>query len=85
MYDIPYVEHSANSATVVANNPRPLWMAVVALRHEYGWLIDYEDPIYRVGDTQEVRNAERGLRTGVSGKEIADAGGWALQLDLCGG
>jgi hypothetical protein len=51
------IEHSADSTTVVVDDPRPLWIAVEALRNEYGWLIDYEDPIYGVGDTQEVQNA----------------------------
>lgn len=32
--------------TVIANNPRPLWQAIVAVREEYGWLVDYEDPMW---------------------------------------
>ena len=40
------VEHKAGSATVAANDPRPLAQAVSAMREEYGWLVDYEDPPY---------------------------------------
>ena len=40
------VRHVANSATVYANEPRPLAQAVRGLSGEYGWAIDYEDPPY---------------------------------------
>ena len=40
------VEHHAGSATVVANDPRPLFQAITAVREEYGWVVDYEEPPY---------------------------------------
>jgi hypothetical protein len=38
------VEHHGSNATVRANDPRPLLQAIKAIREEYGWIIDYEDP-----------------------------------------
>src|SRR5713226_1423210 len=38
------VEHRGTFATVTASDPRPLLQAVTALREEYGWVIDFEDP-----------------------------------------
>jgi hypothetical protein len=40
------VRHGANSATVVANSPRPLEQAVQGVSEEYGWAVDFEDPPY---------------------------------------
>jgi hypothetical protein len=40
------IQHGPNSATVVANSPRPLEQAVQAVSEEYGWTIDFEDPPY---------------------------------------
>jgi hypothetical protein len=40
------VEHHGVNATVSTNHPRPLWQAVKAIRDEYGWIIDFEDPPY---------------------------------------
>jgi hypothetical protein len=42
--------HSGQHAVVNANDARPLAQAVVALRQEYGWKIDYEDPIYAASE-----------------------------------
>jgi len=41
------VHHAYGAATVTANNARPMLVAVDALRQEYGWLLDYEDPPYQ--------------------------------------
>jgi len=40
------IQHGTNSATVVANSPRPLEQAVKAVGEEYGWTINFEDPPY---------------------------------------
>ena len=40
------IRHGANSATVVANSPRPLEQAVQGVSEEYGWTVDFEDPPY---------------------------------------
>jgi hypothetical protein len=37
------VEHGYLSATVTANNARPLALAIGAVRAEYGWVVDYEE------------------------------------------
>ena len=41
------VHHNKSSATVAAYSPRPLEQAITAVREEYGWLVNYEDPPYR--------------------------------------
>lgn len=38
------VRHLDGSAVVVANDHHPLRQAIEALREEYGWVVDYEDP-----------------------------------------
>lgn len=40
------VRHSSGTASVTSTDPRPLWDALNAMGREYGWVIDYEDPIY---------------------------------------
>jgi hypothetical protein len=40
------VQHGPNSATVIANSPRPLEQAIQGLSEEYGWTVDFEDPPY---------------------------------------
>jgi hypothetical protein len=40
------VRHLANSATITANDARPLAQALTALSEEYAWVVDFEDPPY---------------------------------------
>jgi len=40
------VQHSGLTATVFANDPRPLLQATRAIAAEYGWVVDFEDPLY---------------------------------------
>jgi hypothetical protein len=40
------VRHLADSATVTANDARPLAQAVTALSEEFAWVVDFEDPPY---------------------------------------
>jgi hypothetical protein len=40
------VEHHGQSATVLANDPRPLLQAARTVAEEYGWVVDFEDPLY---------------------------------------
>jgi hypothetical protein len=40
------VHHRADSATLSANDARPLAQALTALSEEYAWTIDFEDPPY---------------------------------------
>jgi hypothetical protein len=34
------------TVTVTANSTRPLWQALDSVRRQYGWTVDYEDPLY---------------------------------------
>ena len=70
------VRHLTDSATVSANDPRPLAQAIRALSEEYAWLVDFEDlPYYSkydlVDDTapewRSAHPAERGA-TVVAGR-----------------
>jgi hypothetical protein len=45
--DRAQVLHRQSSATVVANDARPLDQAITAIREEYGWAVSFEDPPYR--------------------------------------
>lgn len=40
------VRHLRNSATITANDARPLAQALTALSEEYAWVVDFEDPPY---------------------------------------
>jgi hypothetical protein len=44
------VTHAAGIAKAASNEPRPLRQAVESLADEYGWSVDYEDPIYSNAD-----------------------------------
>lgn len=39
--------HCGATATLTANDPRPLLQAVEGISEEYGWIVDFEDPLYR--------------------------------------
>ena len=41
------VKHHDGAATVKADHARPLNQAVAAVREEYGWTVNYEDPPYQ--------------------------------------
>ena len=38
------IQHHGTSATVLANDPRPLYQAITTVREEYGWIVHFEDP-----------------------------------------
>ena len=40
------VQHHGESTTLTANFPRPLMQAVEGLGEDYGWIVDFEDPLY---------------------------------------
>ena len=50
------IEHGSGTATVSADDGRPLWMALNALKKEYGWSISYEEPIYSETETAPAHN-----------------------------
>lgn len=41
------VQHNGAAGTLTANDPRPLSQAIEAISQEYGWIVDFEDPLYR--------------------------------------
>lgn len=43
------ITHSGGTVESSANNGRPLGETVLALSEEYGWQVDYEDPVYDPG------------------------------------
>lgn len=57
--DFGQFKHSDHSASLTTNDARPLAQAVIALRQEYGWLLDYEDPVYSNDDLMPLQNSDR--------------------------
>ena len=58
--DITHV--GGGTVEFAANNPRPLAETVLALSEEYGWQVDYEDPVYDPG-TEIADSADPAWRT----------------------
>lgn len=48
------VSHVGTDTVVSAHGPRPLYFAVSEVSEQFGWIVDYEDPIY---STKESRDA----------------------------
>jgi len=44
------INQTDGRVSVYANDPRPLDQAITALREQYGWIVDYEDPPYGASD-----------------------------------
>ncbi len=40
------ITFSRNRMSISASDPRPLYQATTALAQQFGWVIDYEDPVY---------------------------------------
>ena len=40
------IQHNGAAGTLTANDPRPLSQAVEAISQEYGWVVDFDDPLY---------------------------------------
>ncbi len=70
------IQHNAGSASMVANDPRPLAQAIAAVRKEYGWLINYEDPPYESdSELVDVTDSQwRASHPGSPGHRIANGG-----------
>jgi hypothetical protein len=45
--DAAVIEHHGSAGTLTANDPRPLMQAIEAISREYGWIVDFEDPLYQ--------------------------------------
>lgn len=52
------ITRNGNTATVKTNDARPLAQAIQAVSEEYGWVVDYEDPIYSDSETIDATNPE---------------------------
>lgn len=52
------ITHSGEDVIVTAISPRPLEQAIDAISEEYGWIVDYEDPIYGRGESLDVTAPE---------------------------
>ena len=48
------IESSSSTITVTAASPRPMAQAARALAQRYGWIVDYEDPVYSKQESREV-------------------------------
>jgi hypothetical protein len=77
------VERKARSATVKANSARPLAQALAAIREEYGWQIDYEDPPYASEpDLVDITNAQwRARNPGAPGVKGIAGGSFESEYD----
>ena len=47
------VTRSGGDLVVSVAASRPLYFALLALSEQYGWVVDYEDPIYTRGETRD--------------------------------
>ena len=45
--DAGVIQHEGTTGTLTANFPRPLVQAIETISQEYGWIVDFEDPLYR--------------------------------------
>lgn len=52
------VTHSGHNVIVFADDPRPLDQAVSAIAEAYGWVIDYEDPVYSSSESRDATAPE---------------------------
>lgn len=59
-WDRATIEQANGTVSVRANYPQPLQQAIEAIRQEYGWVVDYEDPPYESYDL--VDNTDPGWR-----------------------
>jgi hypothetical protein len=73
------VQHSGRSATVMANDPRPLNQAIAAIRAEYGWVVDYEESPYRGDSSDTITLKPPSLQVARQGSGLLIPGGGAFQ------
>src|SRR5260370_24713242 len=48
------ITRSGNEVLVSADAARPLLEALTVIAEEYGWIVDYEDPIYSSAESRDV-------------------------------
>jgi hypothetical protein len=87
------ITHQGSRTTIVAIGARPLFQAVEALRDEYSWVVDYEDPIYSglelVDDTspdwRRLHPASKGVTRLVSSSFVTSFDGGAAAMQTSAG
>ncbi len=78
------VRHLGKSATISANDPRPLAQALTALSEEYAWVIDFEDPPYYSKHDLLDDTAPEWRATHPTAKGVTVIGGDGFQIQLPG-
>jgi hypothetical protein len=70
------VQHRGTLALVLASDTHPLRQALEAVREEYGWVVDYEDPSFHSEhDFLDITNPEwRAVHPGERGQRILSGG-----------
>lgn len=66
---------------VIANDPRPLSQALLALSERYGWAVDYEDPVYSLSESKDITSPDwRRTHPGEPGILVAAGGSFDADL-----
>jgi hypothetical protein len=52
------IETRGRDTYVSVVDPRPLYQAVIAVCQRYGWIVDYEDPVYSAQESKDVTAPE---------------------------
>src|SRR5882724_4229519 len=78
------VRHLGKSATISANDPRPLAQALTALSEECAWVIDFEDPPYYSKHDLLDLTAPEWRATHPTAKGVTVIGGDGFQIQLPG-
>ena len=76
------ITRSGNQLFISAHAARPLLEAITVVAEEYGWIVDYEDPIYSTAESKDVTDpawrgahpTERGAWNPSGGTFVANLG-----------
>ncbi|MGO9575573.1 MAG: hypothetical protein ACLPTQ_14745 [Terriglobales bacterium] len=75
------VTQTDRKASIYANDPRPLDQAIRAIRRQYGWIVDYEDPSYGPNDLVDDTDA-KWRKAHPDAKGVTRVAGGAFRVDL---
>jgi hypothetical protein len=50
---VAHIAHVGKDVVVTAPGARPLYLALTAVSEEFGWIVDYEDPVYSAEETRD--------------------------------
>jgi hypothetical protein len=80
------VERNGATVTIAARAARPLDRALIALRGEYGWIVDYEDPPYDSHDLVDSTDPNwRQAHPNAKGVTRVAGGSFTTAFELGGG